>query len=145
MCLLGNLVGMPNADGLSGWRSACCYSSLLSVTACLLFTRTAIQPGTSHPDIQLLHPINLEFFVSRNLAANWYHKVPVVEIKGRLDSMNVSTCMKITLLLMCQPWKLSHMHKERADYFLHSERNILVKLCPTNPVEFNLQLRIINF
>ncbi|XP_051012690.1 intermembrane lipid transfer protein VPS13C [Acomys russatus] len=57
----------------------------------LKLARTVIQPGgASHPDIQLLHPINLEFFVHRNLAANWYHKVPVVEIKGRLDSMNVS-------------------------------------------------------
>ncbi|XP_051053816.1 intermembrane lipid transfer protein VPS13C isoform X2 [Phodopus roborovskii] len=56
----------------------------------LKLSRTAIQPGISHPDIQLLHPINLEFFVNRNLAASWYHKVPVVEIKGCLDSMNVS-------------------------------------------------------
>ncbi|XP_057624264.1 intermembrane lipid transfer protein VPS13C isoform X2 [Chionomys nivalis] len=56
----------------------------------LKLSRTAIQPGASHPDIQLLHPINLEFFVNRNLAANWYHKVPVLEIRGCLDSMNVS-------------------------------------------------------
>ncbi|XP_005316696.2 intermembrane lipid transfer protein VPS13C isoform X3 [Ictidomys tridecemlineatus] len=56
----------------------------------LKLSRTIIQPGISHPDIQLLHPINLEFSVNRNLAANWYHKVPVVEIKGHLDSMNVS-------------------------------------------------------
>ncbi|XP_041535269.1 vacuolar protein sorting-associated protein 13C isoform X2 [Microtus oregoni] len=56
----------------------------------LKLSRTAIQPGDSHPDIQLLHPINVEFFVNRNLAANWYHKVPVLEIKGCLDSMNVS-------------------------------------------------------
>ncbi|XP_028721844.2 vacuolar protein sorting-associated protein 13C [Peromyscus leucopus] len=56
----------------------------------LKLSRTTIQPGVSHPDIQLLHPINLEFSVNRNLAANWYHKMPVVEIKGCLDSMNVS-------------------------------------------------------
>nr|XP_051678303.1 intermembrane lipid transfer protein VPS13C isoform X2 [Oryctolagus cuniculus] len=56
----------------------------------LKLSRTVIQPGISHPDIQLLHPTNLEFSVNRNLAASWYHKVPVVEIKGHLDSMNVS-------------------------------------------------------
>ncbi|KAF4017408.1 hypothetical protein G4228_008862 [Cervus hanglu yarkandensis] len=56
----------------------------------LKLSRTVIQPGISHPDIQLLHPINLEFFVNRNLAASWYHKVPVVEIKGHLESMNVN-------------------------------------------------------
>ncbi|XP_040348798.1 intermembrane lipid transfer protein VPS13C isoform X2 [Herpailurus yagouaroundi] len=56
----------------------------------LKLSRTVIQPGISHPDVQLLHPINLEFFVNRNLAASWYHKVPVVEIKGHLESMNVN-------------------------------------------------------
>ncbi|XP_062947628.1 intermembrane lipid transfer protein VPS13C isoform X2 [Cynocephalus volans] len=56
----------------------------------LKLSRTVIQPGISHPDIQLLYPINLELFVNRNLAASWYHKVPIVEIKGHLDSMNVS-------------------------------------------------------
>uniref|UniRef100_A0A8C9AEJ4 Vacuolar protein sorting 13 homolog C n=1 Tax=Prolemur simus TaxID=1328070 RepID=A0A8C9AEJ4_PROSS len=56
----------------------------------LTLSRTVIQPGISHPDIQMLHPINLEFFVNRNLAASWYHKVPVIEIKGHLDSMNVT-------------------------------------------------------
>ncbi|XP_007956453.1 vacuolar protein sorting-associated protein 13C [Orycteropus afer afer] len=56
----------------------------------LKLSRTVIQPGISHPDIQLLYPINLDFSVNRNLASSWYHKVPVVEIKGHLDSMNVS-------------------------------------------------------
>ncbi|KAM8783626.1 intermembrane lipid transfer protein VPS13C isoform 3-T3 [Rhynchonycteris naso] len=56
----------------------------------LKLLRTVIQPGISHPDIQLLHPINLEFSVNRNLAASWYHKVPVLEIKGHLESMNVN-------------------------------------------------------
>ncbi|XP_057578649.1 intermembrane lipid transfer protein VPS13C isoform X2 [Hippopotamus amphibius kiboko] len=55
----------------------------------LKLSRTVIQPGISHPDIQLLKPINLEFSVNRNLAASWYHKVPVVEINGHLESMNV--------------------------------------------------------
>ncbi|XP_004374680.1 intermembrane lipid transfer protein VPS13C isoform X1 [Trichechus manatus latirostris] len=56
----------------------------------LKLSRTVIQPGIPHPDIQLLYPINLDFYVNRNLAASWYHKVPVVEIKGHLDSVNVS-------------------------------------------------------
>ncbi|XP_006831641.1 PREDICTED: vacuolar protein sorting-associated protein 13C isoform X1 [Chrysochloris asiatica] len=56
----------------------------------LKLSRTVIQPGISHSDIQLLHPINLDFSVNRNLAASWYHKVPVVEIKGHLDSVNVN-------------------------------------------------------
>uniref|UniRef100_A0A8C0XNN3 Vacuolar protein sorting 13 homolog C n=2 Tax=Castor canadensis TaxID=51338 RepID=A0A8C0XNN3_CASCN len=55
----------------------------------LKLSRTVIQPGIFHPDIQLLNPINLKFFVNRNLAASWYHKVPIVEIKGHLDSVNV--------------------------------------------------------
>lgn len=55
----------------------------------LKLSRTVIQPGISHPDIQLLRPMNLEFSVNRNLAASWYHKVPVMEIKGHLESVNV--------------------------------------------------------
>ncbi|XP_060030384.1 intermembrane lipid transfer protein VPS13C [Erinaceus europaeus] len=56
----------------------------------LKLSRTVIQPGSPHPDIQLLPPINLGFSVNRNLAASWYHKVPVVEIKGHLETMNVN-------------------------------------------------------
>ncbi|KAM6200995.1 intermembrane lipid transfer protein VPS13C [Rhynchocyon petersi] len=56
----------------------------------LKLSRTVIQAGISHPDVQLLHPINLNFSVHRNLASSWYHKVPVIEIDGHLDSMNVS-------------------------------------------------------
>ncbi|XP_036860152.2 intermembrane lipid transfer protein VPS13C isoform X2 [Manis javanica] len=56
----------------------------------LKLSRTVIQPGISHPDIQLLYPVNLELSVNRNLAASWYHRVPVLEIKGHLESMNVS-------------------------------------------------------
>uniref|UniRef100_A0A8D1TM35 Vacuolar protein sorting 13 homolog C n=1 Tax=Sus scrofa TaxID=9823 RepID=A0A8D1TM35_PIG len=54
----------------------------------LKLSRTVIQPGSCHPDIQLLHPINLELSVNRNLAASWYHKMPVMEINGHLESMN---------------------------------------------------------
>lgn len=68
----------------------CIFTLYLYICNISIFHRTVIQPGTYHPDIQLLHPINLEFLVNRNLAASWYHKVPVVEIKGHLDSMNVS-------------------------------------------------------
>uniref|UniRef100_A0A5F8H9H0 Vacuolar protein sorting 13 homolog C n=1 Tax=Monodelphis domestica TaxID=13616 RepID=A0A5F8H9H0_MONDO len=55
----------------------------------LKLSRTVIQPGVSHPDIQLLHPINLNILVNRNLAAAWYHRIPIMEITGHLDTMNV--------------------------------------------------------
>ncbi|XP_072472489.1 intermembrane lipid transfer protein VPS13C isoform X1 [Notamacropus eugenii] len=55
----------------------------------LKLSRTVIQPGVSQPDIQLLHPINLNILVNRNLAAAWYHKIPIMEITGHLDTMNV--------------------------------------------------------
>uniref|UniRef100_A0A8D0H4F6 Vacuolar protein sorting 13 homolog C n=1 Tax=Sphenodon punctatus TaxID=8508 RepID=A0A8D0H4F6_SPHPU len=57
----------------------------------LKMSRTVLkQPVISQPDIQLLHPINLNLSVNRNLAAAWYHKIPMIEIKGYLDTMNVS-------------------------------------------------------
>uniref|UniRef100_A0A8D0HE95 Vacuolar protein sorting 13 homolog C n=1 Tax=Sphenodon punctatus TaxID=8508 RepID=A0A8D0HE95_SPHPU len=56
----------------------------------LKMSRTVLkQPVISQPDIQLLHPINLNLSVNRNLAAAWYHKIPMIEIKGYLDTMNV--------------------------------------------------------
>ncbi|XP_074863378.1 intermembrane lipid transfer protein VPS13C isoform X3 [Carettochelys insculpta] len=55
----------------------------------LKLSRIVVKPGFSQPDIQILHPINLNLSVNRNLAAAWYHKIPVLEIKGHLDTMNV--------------------------------------------------------
>ncbi|XP_030044282.1 intermembrane lipid transfer protein VPS13C [Microcaecilia unicolor] len=53
----------------------------------LKLSRTTL--GLSKPDIQILHPINLNLAVNRNLAASWYHKIPMIEVKGHLDTMNV--------------------------------------------------------
>ena len=52
--------------------------------------RASMEEGLSHQDIQILHPINLSLSVSRNLAASWFHKLPILEITGYLDTMNVS-------------------------------------------------------
>lgn len=49
-----------------------------------------METSLSHLDIQILHPINLSLSVNRNLAADWFHKLPVLEITGYLDTMNVS-------------------------------------------------------
>ncbi|XP_029431385.1 vacuolar protein sorting-associated protein 13C isoform X2 [Rhinatrema bivittatum] len=53
----------------------------------LKLSRTTL--GLSQPDIQILDPINLKLAVNRNLAASWYPKIPVIEVKGHLDTMNV--------------------------------------------------------
>ncbi|XP_054859061.1 intermembrane lipid transfer protein VPS13C isoform X2 [Eublepharis macularius] len=55
----------------------------------LKMSRSCLQPGFSQPDIQILHPINLNLSVNRNLAGTWYHKIPVMEIEGHLDKMNI--------------------------------------------------------
>ncbi|XP_014800036.1 PREDICTED: vacuolar protein sorting-associated protein 13C isoform X3 [Calidris pugnax] len=55
----------------------------------LKMSRTTMEAGLSHPDIQILHPINLSLSVKRNLAAAWFHKLPVLEVTGYLDTMNV--------------------------------------------------------
>lgn len=53
--------------------------------------RTILKPDFSQPDVQILHPINMNLSVDRNLAGSWYHKIPLLEIKGHLDTMNVSS------------------------------------------------------
>ncbi|XP_061451865.1 intermembrane lipid transfer protein VPS13C isoform X2 [Rhineura floridana] len=55
----------------------------------LKMSRTILQPSFSQPDIHILHPINVNLSVNRNLAGTWYHKIPVMEIKGHLDTMNI--------------------------------------------------------
>ncbi|NWW74640.1 VP13C protein, partial [Climacteris rufus] len=55
----------------------------------LKLSRTTVEADLSHPDIQILHPINLSLSVKRNLSAAWFHKLPVLEVTGCLDSMNV--------------------------------------------------------
>uniref|UniRef100_A0A803YFR7 Vacuolar protein sorting 13 homolog C n=1 Tax=Meleagris gallopavo TaxID=9103 RepID=A0A803YFR7_MELGA len=55
----------------------------------LKLSRTTMETDLSHQDIQILHPINLSLSVHRNLAASWFHKLPMLEITGYLDTMNV--------------------------------------------------------
>uniref|UniRef100_A0A8C3CWI1 Vacuolar protein sorting 13 homolog C n=1 Tax=Cairina moschata TaxID=8855 RepID=A0A8C3CWI1_CAIMO len=56
----------------------------------LKLSRITMETSLSHLDIEILHPINLSLSVNRNLAADWFHKLPVLEITGYLDTMNVS-------------------------------------------------------
>ncbi|XP_066557958.1 intermembrane lipid transfer protein VPS13C isoform X2 [Amia ocellicauda] len=56
----------------------------------LKLSRTVLTGGSSQPDIEILKPINLQLAVNRNLAASWYTKIPGVEIKGGLKTMNVT-------------------------------------------------------
>ncbi|KAJ8247516.1 hypothetical protein GJAV_G00247290 [Gymnothorax javanicus] len=46
--------------------------------------------SSSQPDIEILQPINLDLLVSRNLAASWFTKIPGVEVRGVLKSMNMA-------------------------------------------------------
>ncbi|XP_030353543.1 vacuolar protein sorting-associated protein 13C isoform X2 [Strigops habroptila] len=58
----------------------------------LKLSRTTMETGLlhpEHPDIEILHPINLSLSVKRNLSAAWFHELPVLEITGYLDTMNV--------------------------------------------------------
>ncbi|XP_051757763.1 intermembrane lipid transfer protein VPS13C isoform X8 [Ctenopharyngodon idella] len=56
----------------------------------LKLSRTVLKHDAAHLDIEILEPINLELLVKRNLAATWYNKIPGVEVKGVLMSMNMA-------------------------------------------------------
>nr|XP_046254686.1 vacuolar protein sorting-associated protein 13C isoform X2 [Scatophagus argus] len=56
----------------------------------LKLCRTTVRPDSSQPDIEILQPINLELFVTRNLAASWFTKIPGVQVQGVLRSLNMS-------------------------------------------------------
>ncbi|XP_068131864.1 intermembrane lipid transfer protein VPS13C isoform X2 [Hyperolius riggenbachi] len=52
-------------------------------------SRTVLNTSTAQSDIQILHPINLNLSVNRNLAASWYHLIPGLEVKGHLNTMDI--------------------------------------------------------
>lgn len=62
----------------------------LKYVNCIFFFRTILKHDDAFPDIEILEPINLELLVKRNLAATWFNKIPGMEVKGVLKSMNVS-------------------------------------------------------
>ncbi|XP_075713818.1 intermembrane lipid transfer protein VPS13C isoform X2 [Rhinoderma darwinii] len=52
-------------------------------------SREVLHTSLSQSDIQILHPVNLCLSVNRNLAATWYRDIPVLEVKGHLNTMDV--------------------------------------------------------
>uniref|UniRef100_A0A8C3ENX7 Vacuolar protein sorting 13 homolog C n=1 Tax=Corvus moneduloides TaxID=1196302 RepID=A0A8C3ENX7_CORMO len=75
----------------------------------LKLSRTTVETDLSHPDIQILHPINLSLSVKRNLSATWFHKLPVLEVTGCLDTMNVKLYVFLELNKWWQFHKLSDL------------------------------------
>ncbi|XP_035388992.1 vacuolar protein sorting-associated protein 13C isoform X4 [Electrophorus electricus] len=55
----------------------------------LKLSRMVLRRDDPQADIQILQPVNLELLVKRNLAASWFTKIPGVEVKGGLKSMNI--------------------------------------------------------
>ncbi|XP_065123827.1 intermembrane lipid transfer protein VPS13C isoform X1 [Paramisgurnus dabryanus] len=66
----------------------------------LKLSRTVLKHDDAHPNIDILEPINLELQVKRNLAAAWFNKIPGMEVKGVLKSMNMTLSQEDTGVLM---------------------------------------------
>ncbi|CAJ1049975.1 vacuolar protein sorting-associated protein 13C isoform X3 [Xyrichtys novacula] len=56
----------------------------------LKLSRTTLKQGPSQRDIEILKPINLELLITRNLAASWFTKIPGVQVRGVIHSLNMS-------------------------------------------------------
>ncbi|XP_036442421.1 vacuolar protein sorting-associated protein 13C isoform X5 [Colossoma macropomum] len=56
----------------------------------LKLSRTVLRHDSPQPEFELLQPINLELLVKRNLGASWFTKIPGVEVKGVLKSLNIT-------------------------------------------------------
>ncbi|KAM4036143.1 intermembrane lipid transfer protein VPS13C isoform 3-T3 [Anomaloglossus baeobatrachus] len=52
-------------------------------------SREVLHSSTAQSDEQILQPINLSLSVNRNLAATWYHEIPVLEVNGHLNTMEL--------------------------------------------------------
>ncbi|CAJ0930830.1 unnamed protein product [Ranitomeya imitator] len=51
--------------------------------------REVLHTSSAQSDEQILQPINLSLSVNRNLAATWYHEIPILEVNGHLNSMEL--------------------------------------------------------
>ncbi|MCJ8738024.1 hypothetical protein PDJAM_G00030860 [Pangasius djambal] len=66
----------------------------------LKLLRTVLRHEAPQPHLEILQPINLELLVKRNLAASWFTKIPGVEVKGLLKSMNITIGCEDLCVLM---------------------------------------------
>uniref|UniRef100_A0A8C3KV56 Vacuolar protein sorting 13 homolog C n=1 Tax=Chrysolophus pictus TaxID=9089 RepID=A0A8C3KV56_CHRPC len=87
----------------------------------LKLSRTTMETGLSHQDIQILHPINLSLSVHRNLAATWFHKLPILEITGYLDTMNVISQEDLNVFLKVLTENLDEAEQTSAKQILFTE------------------------
>ncbi|XP_078056333.1 intermembrane lipid transfer protein VPS13C isoform X4 [Mustelus asterias] len=66
----------------------------------LKLSRTILQKDSAQPEFQILQPVNMLLTVKRNLAVEWYHQIPGIEINGDLKAMNVTVSQDdLTILL----------------------------------------------
>ncbi|XP_053369844.1 intermembrane lipid transfer protein VPS13C isoform X1 [Clarias gariepinus] len=66
----------------------------------LKLLRTVLRQEAPQPHMEILQPVNLELLVKRNLAASWFTKIPGVEVKGLLKSMNITIGCEDLCVLM---------------------------------------------
>ncbi|XP_060797783.1 intermembrane lipid transfer protein VPS13C isoform X2 [Neoarius graeffei] len=66
----------------------------------LKLLRTVLRHEQPEPHLEILQPVNLELLVKRNLAASWFTKIPGVEVKGLLKSMNITIGSEDLCVLM---------------------------------------------
>ncbi|XP_015727754.1 vacuolar protein sorting-associated protein 13C isoform X2 [Coturnix japonica] len=93
----------------------------------LKLSRTTMEAGLTHQDIQILHPINLSLSVNRNLAATWFHKLPMLEVTGYLDTMNVVVSQEdLNVFLKVLTENLGEAEQSNAKQILQEEGEIKV-------------------
>lgn len=63
-------------------------------------SRTTYKNDKFQGETQLLMPVSLDLEVQRNLASNWYHRIPDIEITAHLMPLSVSNST-IEVVLWC--------------------------------------------
>ncbi|XP_073435523.1 intermembrane lipid transfer protein VPS13C isoform X2 [Dendrobates tinctorius] len=52
-------------------------------------SREVLHTSSAQSAEQILQPINLSLSVNRNLAGTWYHEIPILEVNGHLNTMEL--------------------------------------------------------
>ncbi|KAG7327785.1 hypothetical protein KOW79_009391 [Hemibagrus wyckioides] len=66
----------------------------------LKLSRTVLRLEAPQAQLEILQPVNLELLVKRNLAASWFTKIPGVEVKGLLKTVNITIGCEDLCVLM---------------------------------------------
>ncbi|XP_072019770.1 intermembrane lipid transfer protein VPS13A-like [Amphiura filiformis] len=77
------------AEGTAGQETPAILDTMKITLEKLQLCRAIIENEKTKCEVNILQPMSLRIGVCRNLAAAWYHKVPAVDVSGKLEAIKL--------------------------------------------------------